>query len=208
MPARLDWRRRHELSTWAIDHIYTPNVEQPEDWPDVYRRGPRGLSPLYCGDHATGLTGVYALVNGFKLLLAEAAPLRPSDETMLLELGWNFMRGRGMVAPHVGMRQHSFIRMAEAMSFALSRRRGDWVRCEVPRMDAAYRIQAAATLERLLVAKRVVLILLGRGHYTVLRGYTPAGWLIFDAMGRQWMLRRGAARVTTFMLILILSRSS
>ena len=208
MPARLDWRRRHELSTWAIDHICTPNVEQPEDWPDVYRRGPRGLSPLYCGDHAPGLTGVYALINGLKLLLAEAAPLRPSDEIMLLELGWSFMRGRGMVAPQIGMRQHSFNRMAEAMSFALSRRRGDWVRCEVPHMEAVHRIQAAATLERLLVAKRVVLILLGHGHYTVLRGYTRASWLVFDAMGRQSMLRRGVERVTKLKPVLLLSRSS
>ena len=151
---------------------------------------------------------MYALLNGFKLLLAEAAPLRPADEMMLLELGWSFIHGRGTIAPHIGMRQHSFIRLAEAMSFALSRRRGDWVRCEAVQMEPAERIQAAATLERLLVAKRVVLILLGRGHYTVLRGYTPASWLIFDAMGRQWMLRRGVGRVTKFKAILLLSRAS
>ena len=63
-------------------------------------------------------------------------------------------------------------------------------------------------LERSVVTKRAVLILLGRGHYTVLRGYTSGSWLLFDAMGRLWMQRSSVNHERVVLPILSLSRSS
>lgn len=63
-------------------------------------------------------------------------------------------------------------------------------------------------LERSVGLKRAVLILLGGGHYTVLRGYTSASWLLFDAMGRLWMQRSSVEHEPTVLPIVSLSRSS
>jgi hypothetical protein len=60
------------------------------------------------------------------LLVAHVAPLKPSDEQMLLEVGCKFMRGREALSPLRGLRSQIVIRLAEAMVFALVRRE-DWI---------------------------------------------------------------------------------
>lgn len=204
--ARLDWRRRYELQHWASEHLYTLNAEHPDDWPDSDRLPIDTVFPIYCGEYAPGLTGLYAILNGLRLLLAELVPLKPSEEQMLLEVGWTFLSGREPLAPHRGIRVNTMVRMAEAMAFALSRRRADWLQCDRVELRE-YSARATETLlERSAVAKRVVLILLGRGHYTIVRGYTRDSWLLFDATGRQWMLRRANGRSVIIKPILMLSR--
>lgn len=187
---KVPMRRRLELQQWAEDHALAPQIEEPEDWPTEFRLGPTGLYPIYCGDHAPGFVGLYAIINGLSLLLAEALPLKPAEERMLLDLGWKFLSGRGLVAPWHGIRVNTFDRLAEGLSFTLSRHRSQWIRFE--RLELTSHPsdpELGITFERLLVAKRVVIILLGRGHYTVIRGYTPLSWLLFDATGRMWMKR-------------------
>jgi len=118
------------------------------------------------------------------------------------------MSGREPMAPHKGTRLNTLSRLAEAMSFALSRRRGTWIQCarfEHPQLSP---ISTRIVLERSVVAKRAVLILLGRGHYTVLRGYTSGSWLLFDAMGRLWMQRSRLKHEGLVLPIVSLSRSS
>ena len=204
--ARFDWRQRHKLQHWALENLYTQKAEVPDDWPASERLRTDAVFPIYCGEYARGLTGSYAILNGLKLLLAELVPLKPSEEQMLLEVGWTFLSGREPLAPHRGIRVNTMVRLAEAMAFALSRRRADWVQCD--RLELReYSASATATLlERLAVAKRVVLVLLGRGHYTVVRGYTRDSWLLFDATGRQWMLRRATGHNAIMKPILMLSR--
>lgn len=204
--SRLDKRRQFELAHWAGEHLHNPKAVQPEDWPDACRLRTNGVMPTFGGEYAPGLTGLYAVLNGLKLLVAEVAPLKPSDEQMLLEVGCNFMIGREVITPHRGIRTHMLIRMAEAMAFALVRRRGDWVRSERVRFLEPYSVGSRAILERTVLAKRVILVLLGRGHYSVLRGYTSESWLLFDATGRQWMLRRQNGQDAALRPILILSR--
>ena len=118
------------------------------------------------------------------------------------------MSGRETMAPHKGTRLNTLSRLAEAMSFALSRRRGTWIQCarfEHPQLSPK---STRIVLERSVVAKRAVLILLGRGHYTVLRGYTSGSWLLFDAMGRLWMQRSRLKHEGLVLPIVSLSRSS
>jgi len=204
---RPDWRRRYALELWAVENLLHLNGKPPEDWPDASRLPTNGVMPIYCGEYALGLTGLYAIVNGLRLLLAGMGPLKPSDEQMLLEVGCTFMSGREALIPSRGLRAELFIRMAEAMAFALSRRRGVWIQCERLEAEVMRRAKLAPLLERSIVAKRVVLILLGRGHYSALRGYTRDSWLLFDATGREWMLRRGKIGIATPRPILMLSRS-
>ncbi len=205
---RLDWRQRAQLECWAIDHLHSPSIEPPDIWPEHCRLRADGQSPLYCGDHAIGLTGLYSVVNAIKLLLTEAGPLQPSEERMLLEVGWRFMSGRETMAPHKGTRLNTLSRLAEAMSFALARRRETWIKCERFEHPPLRSKSMSIVLERSVVAKRAVLILLGRGHYSVLRGYTSGSWLLFDAMGRLWMQRSRLKHEPIILPIVCLSRSS
>jgi hypothetical protein len=183
-------RRRLELQHWAEEYALAPQIQEPEDWPVECKLGPAGLYPTFCGDHAPGFVGLYAIINGLSLLLAETSPLKSAEERMLLDLGWKFLSGRGPVAPWHGIRANNFERLAEGLSFSLSRYRSQWIRCERAELPChASGLELGIMFERLLVAKRAVIILLGRGHYTVLRGYTPLSWLLFDATGRMWMKR-------------------
>ena len=202
---RLDWRQRYALELWAVENLHQPSAAPPENWPDTSRLRTNGVVPIFCGEYAPGLTGLYAIVNGLRLLVADASPLKPSDEQMLLEVGCTFMSGREALLPSRGLRAERLFRMAEAMAFALSRRRGVWIRCE--RLETEVMRRTVLPLfERSVVAKRVVLILLGRGHYSVLRGYTRDSWLLFDATGREWLLRRGKRGNSLPLPILMLSR--
>lgn len=205
---RLDWRRRYALELWAVENLHHLNAKPPEDWPDASRLHTNGVVPLYGGEYAPGLTGLYAIVNGLRLLLAGVSPLKPSDEQMLLEVGCTFMSGREALIPSRGLRVELFIRMAEAMAFALSRRRGGWVQCERLELEIMRQTTMFHFFERSVIGKQVVLILLGRGHYSVLRGYTRDSWLLFDATGREWMLRRGKRGNSLPKPILMLSRSN
>lgn len=184
-------RRRSKLQQWSNDHLHDPQKSTPDDWPTEHRLPAAKVLPVYCGDYAPGLTGLYSVLNGLKLLMASHTPLKPSDERQLLEIGWNFMKGREAMPPNRGMRRATFIRLAEAMSFGLSRRRGEWVRWERTDTRTPHsQTNANSILERQLVAGRVVLVLLGWGEYTVLRGYTETSWLLFDAAGRHWIRRK------------------
>ena len=205
---RLDWRQRARLECWAADNLHSPTIDPPDYWPEHSRLRSDGQSPLYCGDHAIGLTGFYSVVNAMKLLLAEVKPLQPSEERMLLEVGWRFMSGREEMTPQKGTRSNTLSRLAEAMSFALLRRRGAWVHCKRFEHPQVCSKSMSTVLERSVVAKRAVLVLLGGGHYTVLRGYTSASWLLFDAMGRLWMQRSSLKHEPTVLPIMSFSRSS
>jgi hypothetical protein len=132
---------------------------------------------------------LYTILNGLALLLAETAPLKPAEERALVELGWKFLAGRGPIAPWHGIRTGPFERLAHSLAYALSRSRNQWIRCELIDADNLGCDVIALSLERLIVAKNVIIILLGRSHYTVLRGFTPFSWLLFDATGRFWMKR-------------------
>jgi len=162
--------------------------------------------PLYCGDHAIGLTGVYAVVNAMKLIMAETTPLQPSEERFLLELGWRFLGDRMAIMPCKGLRVSLIMRLTEAMLFAFGRRRQMSVQCNP--IDRAA-LSAGATqvfLERCVVANRVVLILLGGAHYTVLKGYMSDSWLVFDALGRRWLSRSSVRLNRPFIPILSMYR--
>jgi hypothetical protein len=140
------------------------------------------------------------------LLLADIGPLQPGEEQNLMEVSWRFLQDREAMTPQKGMRRNTFLRLAAVTSFALSKRRLSWFCSEpIDMRDTGHELKVRM-LERSVVAKRVVLILLGGGHYTVLRGYTSASWLLFDATGRHWIYRSAGRRERTFIPILSLSR--
>ena len=202
----LDRQRRAELAHWAGDNLHYDSIELPQDWPESSGLHSNGTYPTYCGEHAPGLTGLYAIVNGLKLLVAADDPLKPSEVQKLLEVGWNFMKGRDVLAANRGLRISLMMQMAQALTFAFSRRRNDQIACErvFPRPMNFKTTQP--WLERAIVAKRSVIILLGYSEYTVLRGFTPDSWLLYDAAGRLWMTRKGFKRRGTFAPIFVLSR--
>jgi hypothetical protein len=204
--SRLDTRRKFALIHWAVENLHLPAAQQPEDWPESDRIPTNGEMPIYCGEYAVGLTGLYASLNSLKLLVAGVAPLKPSDQQVLLEAGFNFMRGREAITPCRGIRSHMLVRAADAMMFAFMRRRGDWIVSEQMLSAGPHPLKRPILFERAIIARRVVLVSLGGGHFSVLRGFTRQSWLLFDATGRHWVLRRPDCRDVALRPILIVSR--
>ncbi|MCA1654424.1 MAG: hypothetical protein ABR588_02670 [Sphingomicrobium sp.] len=184
--------RRAQLQRWAREYAFAPGAQPPEGWPDAHRLCPAGLYPLQCGENARGvLTAIYAVANAGRLLLFESQPLRPSEEWTLLEAGWRFVRDhRAAAGPWSGVQTTMVERLAEAMTILLLRCRASTIRCERVSIGNVRGGSFDLTLERLLVGRCVVVVLLGRGHYTVVHGYTGKSWLLFDATGRSWTKRR------------------
>jgi hypothetical protein len=108
---------------------------------------------------------------------------------MLLDHCWEYLRCRAPLAPGRGVRFNAMAGLVDAMTFALVRRRGLFVAWEQVLIDGN---DLATTLERLVVAKRAVLARLTGGHYTIVCGFTPISWLLFDPTGRSWTKRVNA----------------
>ena len=51
------------------------------------------------------------------------------------------------------------------------------------------RAEVFGTIERRIVAQQPVLIMLAGAHYSVIRGFTPLSFLLFDSSGREWIKR-------------------
>ena len=186
---RISRARRIGLQVWAGTHALESNVHDPEDWPERFRLDAVGSWPLSAGDCAPGFVGLYTVINALDLVLSPLEPLEPSEIDWLLNIGWQFLMDRRPVRLSSSVRLDTMIRLADALSFSLSRRRG----CVVVSSDVSVSLvePASAKLERLIVARQAVIVLLGRGHYSVLRGFTPESWLLFDSTGRRWVRRRG-----------------
>jgi hypothetical protein len=180
------------LRLWAGANAFDPSAEVPEDWPETFRADTSGCWPLFAGDNAPGFIGLYTVINALDLLVSPVRPLAPSEVDWLLDLGWRFLADRRPIQLSSSIRIETMARLAAALSFGLSRRRGRFIISSDAIISAEQ--SASAILERLVVARQAVIVLIGRGHFTVLRGYTPDSWLLYDCTGRLWIKRSGRGR--------------
>jgi hypothetical protein len=181
-------RRRLELELWAKEHCLTPQICSPDDWPDASRLNANGVTPLRHGDHLVGLSGVYAALNGIRLVSARHHAWTDRCEQQLLATAWNWLASRGEIRPDRGIRVGQWQRLVDALTFAFSRKQGQLIEVIQPwRLRSPDRLEFFATIERLIVSRHAVLSMFTGAHYTVIRGYTPMSLVLFDSGYCEWI---------------------
>lgn len=178
------------LQAWAREHAWTPNSPEPENWPEQAKLETHGLVPLSHGDHAIGQSGVYAAVNGVRLVLAGHQAWGTRSEQQMLGAAWKWQWSRREGRLDRGSRISNWCRMVDALTFAHSRKHGAIIQVTRPwQAQSPDRHEFFTTIERLIVSQHAVLSMFAGARYSVIRGYTPWSLLLFDSGHRQWVSR-------------------
>jgi len=153
----------------------------------------RLVTPLWHGDGCTGLSGLYAIINGIRLVLAHKHQCTAADVHTLLVAGLRFMDGR--LSPQRcfggGIRVQLWRSLADAMVEAAILRTGHRMRLERLHVEDPWSKDSAfLTLENAIRRLRVVMLLCRGGQYTVVSGVTAASLLLFDSGGACWIVKR------------------
>jgi hypothetical protein len=187
---RASERQRLTLQTWASEHAWTPDSPEPENWPAEAKLETHGLRPLSHGDHAIGQSGVYAAVNGLRLVCAGHQVWSARSEQQMFGAAWDWQQSRREGRLDRGMRISSWCRMVDALSFAHSRKHGAFIKVTRPwSARSPDRQEFFTTIERLIISQHAVLSMLAGARYSVIRGYTPVSLLLFDSGHRQSVRR-------------------
>lgn len=162
--------------------------------PDRFKLpNPSGIQPLYHGDGCVGLSGLYSMINGIRLVLADRCDFDGPAVHSLLTTGLRFMDGRltPTRATTSGLRVGMWKQLAEAMTEHTRQRHRVLIFAERihvgPGVD---RTEALSLIEQNIRAYRAVLLLMGGGRYTVINGYTPSSLLLFDSAWSSWISKR------------------
>lgn len=159
----------------------------------VRLRNARLVSPLWHGDSCVGLSGLYAIINAVRLVLAGKCHLSSAEVHALLVAGLRFLDGR--LSPQQcfasGLRVQLWCQLAAAMvEVATDRTRS---RITVERLyptQPSCRQAAFESLEAAIFKLRVPMMLRQGGRYTVVSGVTPLSLLLFDSGGACWVTKR------------------
>lgn len=151
------------------------------------------LSPLLHADACSGLSGLYSIINGIGVVLADRYVLTHADAHALLTAGFRFMDGR--LSPNQvalsGLRVTLWRALTDAVCASANRRIG--VRLSSERfhwVGEANRDAAFRALQMELERRRVPLMLCRGGRYTVVRGITRSSLLLFDSSGAHWIAKQ------------------
>lgn len=148
------------------------------------------IEPLTHGDGCVGLSGLFSIANGIRLVLADRCLFDGPAVHDLLNTGLRFMDGRltpTQVATS-GLRAAMWRQLAEAMTAQVRFRHRALVFAERVYVDgSADRSAGWAVIEQNVRARRAVLLLMRGGRYTVVSGYTPSSLLLFDSGWAQWI---------------------
>lgn len=157
------------------------------------------LQPLYHGIACDGLSGLYAILDGFRLALAKKQPLTQADVDAIFREGLRFIERRGSLAKCVsdGLRQDLWRRLAEALQFYTERRLGVRLHVEQPfrHHPGISTAEALCRLEEMVAKQKATMMLRRGGHYCVVIGMTPHSVSLFDSSGRRWIRRECCAVV-------------
>ena len=168
--------------------------EEAAPEPDYFKlKNARSVGPLYHGDGCVGLSGLYAVVNGLRLVVAHKHTFTQSEVDGLLRAGLRFMAGRLSPAQAVvcGLRVHLWWMLTEALAEVTLSRTGIRVWTERLFVFENGREPAFSALEQAVRNWRVPMLLCRSGHYTVVSGFTSSSLLLFDSGGACWMAKRG-----------------
>lgn len=151
------------------------------------------VHPLWHPERCPGLSGLYAIINAIRLALADRHPLGPSELDRLIRAGFRFLNGR--LSPEqatvCGLRVTLWHALTDALIAVAQAQTG--VRIVAERLmvtTVSDRLAALEVLEQAITSLRVPMMLCGGGHYTVVRGFTPASVLLLDSGESSWVARR------------------
>lgn len=150
------------------------------------------IMPLVIGDACQGLSGLYAAVNGVRLVLAHKHQFSATENHLLMRAGLRFLDGRLSPQQCVlnGLRIQLWRPMLEAIAEATRIRMG--LRVGIERLfvtDVRSRDAAFDTLDEALSRRRVPMMLCRGGSYMVVSGATASSILLFDG-DAYWLAKR------------------
>ena len=183
-------RRRVELTAWARETAFCPDLAPPEDWPATAALDSAGCMPLWQGSYLPCLSGVFAAVNAVRLIATQDQRLIRREEEELLATALRWQQDRGYSALSRGLRKSDWPRLLDALCERFRRLRETHLKTAQPwRLLQPDREAFLTGIERLVVSQNVVAVLLAGANYSVVRGYTPLSILLFDSGGRRWISR-------------------
>lgn len=174
------------------------------DAPSPARRGriasSTHLEPLQQGEF-DGLCGIYAVVNGLRLLLQPFQPLSYAACEQLYRAGIDRLDREGRLgsAATWGISQSRWLRMVPAICTAATRISNIAVSATraFPHQHRVSRAAAFVAIEAAIDAQCPVLVELGGiyEHFSVVCGYSSSRLMLHDSYGYRW-IHRGACSVT------------
>lgn len=150
------------------------------------------ISPLWHPEGCAGMSGVYAVINAIQLALAGRHAFTSAELYALTSAGLRFMSGRltPQQAVLAGLRVSLWRALAQAMVAVARRQTGVSLALERQLvLEAGCRAMLDA-IEQCVIHLHVPMMLCRGGHYTVVKGFTPASLLLLDSGGACWMAKR------------------
>lgn len=162
---------------------------QPEAWS---LRGARLIYPISQGDY-DGLCSLYAIINAIRLVMAPKSELSDDDGKALFRAGITFLAERGKIAKalHSGVDQATWPKLTDHIARTAARMQVP-VLLEQPFAKSDLPAETVPrTIERLITAgKAPVLFMRGKHrHYSVISGYSPFSFKLFDSFDYHWVRR-------------------
>lgn len=186
--------QRQSTSGWEanIDE-YLPDPLFQDVWPQHGRiKATRLITPLYQGDHV-GLSGLYAILNAFRLALAPTRLLNMEETRQLATAGIRYIEAHGQLSHAMlgGIRLSLWRRLAEALRDHAAFKLNAHIHIDQPfRYGPAFTAgQLLRVLETMVQRQTPVIILRRGGRYTIVSGYTPLSLILFDSFGQWWIKR-------------------
>lgn len=151
------------------------------------------VKPLFHGDGCIGLSGIYSIINGIRVVLAHRYEFDGPALYELLRASFRFMDGR--LSPTrtatCGLRVAMWRELAEAMTHHVRKRHRALVFAERVHTEPGIdRKSAVSLIEQNIRNYRAVLVLMHGGRYTVISGYTPSSLVLFDSNWSCWISKR------------------
>ena len=166
---------------------------KPGPRPDGHRLAGLALVEPFQQGEFDGLCGIYAIVNGLRLLVAPLRPLSYEECAVLYGRGIEIVRreDRLAFAAIFGISQTLWRRLAAALCVSAGRIVGSAIRPVQPFREPSHvpRERVVAAIREALDAGKPVLLAL-RGaydHYTVIGGYTVTRLMLHDSYGYHWI---------------------
>lgn len=154
--------------------------------------GANCITPLWHPEACAGLSGLFAIINGIRLALAETHTFPPAEIHALVRAGLSFMSIRLTAerAMLFGLRVSMWRALAEAMVAFTRHRTGAFLSVERLLVAESGRKAAFDAIEQAVMRLRVPVMLCRGGHYTVVSGFTRSSLLLCDSRGAHWKSKR------------------
>jgi hypothetical protein len=156
--------------------------------------GARLIHPLTQGD-SDGLCGLYCLINAIRIVTAPHRELKRKDIRMLFTAGVRFLARRGSLpeAVHSCVGEREWPKLARHLVKLAQETCGRPILLERAKLlKGAGFDETSRDLTRIIASGAAPCVFL-RGktrHYTVISGYTPLSFRLFDSFGYHRVLRR------------------